>query len=169
MTSSLLPNLQTLTVGLTSVLRSHGSTSNQVTILRRQLNIYATSFPSEIVTCRVDDGSELRLFCKYAAGHSHNAYGHRGGVAYEAAVYRHLLQPSRAPTPTFYGSHTDISTGATWLILEHLDNTLRVSHTPEPAASMSVAARWIGQFHGIAKEHFSNTPMSFLNRYDAEY
>jgi hypothetical protein len=169
MTSSLLPSLQTLTVGLTSVLRSHGSTSNQVTILRRQLNIYASSFPSEIVTCRVDDGSELRLFCKYAAGHSHNAYGHRGGVAYEAAVYRYLLQPSRASAPTFYGSHTDCSTGATWLILEHLENTLRVSHTPEPAASMNVAARWIGQFHGIAKERFSNAPILFLNRYDAEY
>jgi aminoglycoside phosphotransferase (APT) family kinase protein len=34
---------------------------------------------------------------------------------------------------------------------------------------MKVAARWIGQFHGIAKEHFSNAPMAFLNRYGAEY
>src|SRR5215211_2719426 len=164
MNSSLLPNLQTLTVGLTSVLRS------QVTILDRQPNSYTTSFPSEIVRCRVDDGSELLLFCKYATGgHSDSAYGHRGGVAYEAAVYRYLLQPSRASAPTFYGSHTDCSTGATWLILEHLENTLRVSHTPEPAASMNVAARWIGQFHGIAKERFSNAPILFLNRYDAEY
>jgi hypothetical protein len=167
--SSLLPNLQTLTDGLASVLRSNGSTNNEATILRRHPNIYASSFPSEIVTCRVDDGSELRLFCKYAAGHSHSGYGHRGGVAYETAVYRHLLQPSQATTPTFYGAYTDISTGATWLILEHLDKTLRVSHTPEPAASMNLAARWIGRFHGTTKEHFSYAPMPFLHRYDAEY
>jgi hypothetical protein len=169
MTSSPLPNLQILTVGLTSVLRSHGRTNDQVTILRRHPNIYASSFPSEIVTCRVDDGSELRLFCKYATGHSHGAYGHRGGIAYEAAIYRHLLQPSHATTPAFYGAYAEISTGATWLILEYLDKTLRVSHTPEPAASMKVAARWIGQFHGTMKEHFSHTPVKFLNRYDAEY
>jgi hypothetical protein len=173
MNSSLLPNLQTLTVGLTSVLRSGGFATDRVTILGRQLNAYATSFPSEIVTCRVEDGSELRLFCKYATGQSgntHNIYGHRGGVIYEAAVYGRLLQPSPASTPTFYGSHTDSSTGGTWLILEHLDNTLRVNRTPEPAASMNVAARWIGRFHGSAKEHFSKAPISsFLNRYDAEY
>lgn len=169
MASFLLPNLRTLTVGLTSVLRSHGSTNNQVTILGREFNIYASSFPSEIVTCRVDDGSELRLFCKYAAAHNHNAYGHRGGVAYEAAVYRHLLRPSQASTATFYGSYTDRSTGATWLILEHLDKTLRVSHTPEPADSMNAAARWIGRFHSITKERFSHAPMPFVNRYDAEY
>src|SRR4051794_27285741 len=173
MNFSLLPNLQTLTVGLTSVLRSGGFTTDRVTILRRQLNAYATTFPSEIVTCRVDGGSELRLFCKYAGGrgrgHSHSAHGHRGGVAYEAAVYGHLLQPSRASTPTFYGSHIDASTGVTWLILEHLDDTLRVSHTPEPAASMNVAARWIGRFHGTAEEHFPSAPIAFLNRYDAEY
>jgi hypothetical protein len=166
---SRLPNLQTLASGLTSVLRSHGSTKNQVTIVRRQSNVYATSFPSEIVTCRVDDGTELRLFCKYAAGHSHSAYGHRGGVAYEAEVYRHLLQPSQASTPMFYGSHTDISTGATWLIIEHVDETFRVSHTPEPAASMNVAARWIGQFHSMTKKHFLHAPMPVLNRYDPEY
>jgi aminoglycoside phosphotransferase (APT) family kinase protein len=167
--SSLFPDLETLAVGLTSVLRSHGSVKNRVTILGRQLNVYASSFPSEIVTCRLDDGSELRLFCKYAAGHGHNAYGHRGGVAYEAAVYRHLLQPSQVSTPTFYGSHTDISTGTTWLVLEHLDQTLRVSHTPEPAASMNVAARWIGQFHSITKDYFSHAPMSVLNKYHPEY
>jgi Phosphotransferase enzyme family len=167
--SFLIPNLRTLTVGLTSDLRNYGSANNRVTILRRESNIYAGSFPSEIVTCRVDDGSELRWLFKYAAAHSHNAYGHRGGVADEAAVCRHSLRPSQASTPTFYWSHTDSSTGATGLILEHLDKTLRVSHTPEPAETMSAAARWIGRFHSMTKEHFSHAPMPFVNRYDAEY
>jgi hypothetical protein len=59
---SRLPNLQSLTVGLTSVLRS------EVTILDRQPNIFTSTFPSEIVTCRVDGDSKLLLLCKYAAG-----------------------------------------------------------------------------------------------------
>jgi hypothetical protein len=170
MAYSRLPNLPTLTAGLTSVLRS------QVTILDRQPNVYTSTFPSEIVRCRVDDGSELQLFCKYAAHHSHNAYGHRGGVAYEAAVYRHLLQPSQVSTPTFYGAYTDVSTGDTSLILEHLDNSVRlihvnsvrVSRTPEPAP-MDLAARWIGQFHRVTEERLSHAPIQFLITYDAEY
>jgi aminoglycoside phosphotransferase (APT) family kinase protein len=139
-----------------------------VTILDRLPNVYASTFPSEIVRCRVDDGSELQLFCKYAARHSHNAYGHRGGVAYEAAVYRYLLQPSQVSTPTFYGAYTDASTGDTSLILEHLDNSVRVSRTPEPAP-MDLAAHWIGQFHRVSEERLSHVPMPFLIRYDAEY
>lgn len=161
---SRLPNLQTLTVGLASVLRS------RVTILDRQPNPYASTFPSEIVTCRVDGGSKLLLFCKYAAGgHSDNVYGHRGGVAYEAAVYRHLLQPSQVSTPTLYGTYTDISTGDSWLVLEYLEKNLRLSMVTETAAPMSLAARWIGQFHRVGEERLSHVSMPFLIRYNAEY
>jgi len=169
MASSLLPNLQTLTVGLTSVLRS------QVTVLDRQSNIFTSTFPSEIVTCRVDEGSKLLLLCKYAAGgHRENVYGHRGGVAYEAAVYRHLLQPSHASTPTFYGMYSDISTGDSWLVLEYLDNSLRLHLTSTKEvtgvpAPIGLAARWIGQFHHVSEERVSYAQRPFLIKYDAEY
>jgi hypothetical protein len=72
------PDLQTLRAGLTSILNMHGVTHGRVTILERQPNLPASSFPAEIVTCRLEDGSELRLVCKYSAGRSHNASGHRG-------------------------------------------------------------------------------------------
>jgi hypothetical protein len=161
---SRLPNLQSLTVGLTSVLRS------QVTILDRQPNIYASTFPSEIVTCRVDGGSILLLLCKYAAGgHRDNVYGHRGGVAYEAAVYRHLLQPSQASTPTFYGMYSDIATGESWLVLEYVDKSLRLPQGTGVPAPIGLAARWIGQFHRVSEERLSSVLRSFLIRYDAEY
>jgi hypothetical protein len=161
---SRLPNLQTLTVGLASLLRS------QVTVLDRRPNPYTSTFPSEIVTCRVHGGGELVLFCKYAAGgHPDNVYGHRGGVAYEAAVYRHLLQPSRASTPTLYGTYTDVSTGDSWLVVEYLDKSLRLPQVAETAAPMSLAARWIGQFHRVSEERLSHSPMPFLIRYNAEY
>lgn len=50
---SLLPDLQTLTVGVTSVLEKYDSASGQVTILGRRSNVNTASFHSEIVTCRV--------------------------------------------------------------------------------------------------------------------
>jgi Phosphotransferase enzyme family len=161
----MLPDLQTLTHNLAHVLKS------QVTIIDRQPNIYTSTFPSEIVTCRVDGGSEVQLFCKYAAGgRPDNAYGHRGGVAYEAAVYRHLLQSSHVSTPTLYGTYTDVSTGDSWLVLEYLGTYLRVHNTTRtPAPVMDSAARWIGQFHRISEERLSHVPMPWLIRYDAEY
>ena len=161
--SNRLPNLQILSAGLTSVLRS------QVTILDRQPNVYSSTFPSEIVRCWVDDGSELRLFCKYAAHHSDNACGHRGGVAYEAAVYRHLLQPSPVSTPTLYGAYTDVSTGDTWLVLEYIDKSSRLHHARGTLAPMGLAARWIGRFHRVSEERLSHAPMPFLISYDADY
>ncbi len=48
--------------------------------------------PNEVVTCQWANDSKSRVFIKYEAGHSHDSFGHRGGVAYEAEVYRNLLQ-----------------------------------------------------------------------------
>jgi Phosphotransferase enzyme family len=163
---SRLPNLQSLTVGLASVLRS------QVTVLDRQPNTYTSTFPSEIVRCRVDGGSELLLFCKYGTGHGTSLSGitgHKGGVPYEAAVYRHVLRTSRATTPTFYGAYKDVKTDDTWLILEYLDDSVRLHRTREPSAAIGLAARWIGRFHNATEERLSRPSMHFLTRYDTEY
>jgi hypothetical protein len=141
-----------------------------VTIIDRQPNDYTSTFPSEIVRCRVDDGSELQLFCKYASGgHLDAVYGHRGGVAYESAIYRHLLQPSQISTPRLYGAYRDISTGDSWLILEYLENNLRLSQLTGVPPPMCLGARWIGQFHRVSEERLSRDPVPFLIRYDADY
>lgn len=163
---SRLPNLQSLTAGLTSVLRS------QVKILDRQLNIYSATFPSEIVRCRLGDSHELQLLCKYGNDHGTSLSpitGHKGGVPYEAAVYSRILQASRATTPTFYGAYRDGETDHTWLILKYLDNSARLQFTGEPSAAMALAARWIGRFHNAAEERLSRASMRFLTRYNTEY
>ena len=163
---SRLPNLQTLDVGLTSVLRS------QATILDRQPNAYASTFPSEIVRCQLGNGRELRLLCKYGGDHSMSLSGrtgHKGGVPYEAAAYRHVLRTSRATTPKFYGAYKDVETGDTWLILEYLDDSVRLRKMRESSAAMGLAARWIGRFHNTTEERLSDASMRFLSRYDAEY
>jgi len=162
------PDLHTLIGGLTSVLNSHGSTNGRVTILERQPNFPAGTFPAEIVTCRLEDGRELRLFCKYSAGRSHNASGHRSGVAYEAAVYRHILQPSKTSVPKFYGVFAGGNAGETGLILEYLDKGRRVRDTRQVAV-LSQGAAWIGRFHALSEASLCGVPTSFLIRYDAEY
>lgn len=163
-----LPDLPTLTVGLTYVFRSNGYADGQVTIVDREPNVYASTFPSEIVTCRFDNGSELRLFCKYEAGHFQSSHGHRGGVAYEAEVYCHLLQPLAVSVPTSYGAYTNGMTGDTWLILEHLENSVSVKKLPG-AAAMGLAARWIGRFHAAQEVRLSSAPRPCVNTYDVEY
>jgi hypothetical protein len=167
-----LPDLQTLTTRLTHILRTHGFAAAQLSILNRRPNVYASTFPSEIVTCQFGNGTELQVLCKYGASHGISLpgiAGHKGGVPYEAVVYRHVLRTSRATTPTFYGACADVKTGHTWLILEYLDNSLRLHRAREPSVAMSLAARWIGRFHNAAEERLSRTSTRFLTRYDTEY
>ena len=168
----MLPDLQTLTTNFSKVLTTHGFAAARLSILDRQPNIYASTFPSEIVTCQFGNGSERRLLCKYGAGHDTSlsgVTGHKGGVPYEAAVYRHVLRTSQATTPTFYGAYRDGKTDRTWLILEYLDDSIRLHRTREPSAAIGLAARWIGQFHNATEQHLSRTSMRFLTRYDTEY
>ena len=161
-----LPNLRNLVVGLASVLKS------RVTVLGRQPNTHTSTFPSEIVSCRLGSGRELRLLCKYGADHRTSLSGitgHKGGVPYEAAVYHNVLLTPRTTTPEFYGAYTDGETGDTWLILEYLGDGVRLGKMRESSAAMTLAARWIGRFHNATEERLSGSSMRFLTRYDAEY
>jgi hypothetical protein len=162
-----LPDLQTLTRILDSIL-TEKSADDHVIILARERNPRACTYPSEVVTCQLADGSELQLLCKYEGGRNHNAYGHRGGTAYEAEVYRQLLQPLPVSTPPFYGAHKDAITGEIWLILEYFDKSLRVEDSPDPAV-LKAAARWLGRFHKTNEALRLTASLPFLNRHNAEY
>src|SRR5260370_3625523 len=163
------PDLQTLTLGLKSAFVSTGHTCKQLVVLGRELNVYASTFPSEIVMCRLDDGRDLQLLCKYSDNNKDSVYGHRGGVTYEAAVYRHILQSSRVSRPTFHGDYTDSNTGATWLIVEYLDKGVWIDKTLEEPTSVELAASWIGQFQAEIDARLTSASIPFLNTYDAEY
>jgi hypothetical protein len=168
--SCVFPDLETLTAGLTAALSSNGFTDRQVTVINRcavTTDSFGT-YPKEIVRCRMDDGGELSLLCKYPspAGRTHACYGHRGGLAYEAAVYRHVLQPLQASTPRFYGTYTDPLTGEECLIIECLDEAVPSYYD---RATMILAARWIGRFHAAYEADTSSVRTPVLNRYDADY
>jgi Phosphotransferase enzyme family len=166
---TLLPDDQLLKARLESALGGNGSVGEGFTILQRQPNAYASTFPSEIVRCRLGNGSELCLLCKYGAGQSPGTAGHRGGVAYEAAVYHHLLPSLHLSAPRYYGSHSDAESGRTWLIIEFVEHGIRASEVPAPAAALRLAARWIGRFHAANEARLATAPFPFLSTYDPDY
>jgi phosphotransferase family enzyme len=132
-------------------------------VVSRKAYIYGTSFLTEIVTCRLPGGKKLRLFCKYGTGADEaTGYGHRGGVSYEARVYRDVLQPLGVRTVPFYGTHHDPDTGTTWLVL---------GFQPGWPIDMrlDLAGRWIGEFQRAATAHFRDMPPAWLKRYDPAY
>jgi len=105
--------------------------------------------------------------CKYG-GNSCSDYGSRGGIPYEAEVYLHVLQPLRLSTARFYGSYKDVISGETWLVVEYLDESLRVSSDSYPGA-VCMAIRWLGGFHAANEALLLNSSIAFLKKYDYEY
>ncbi len=168
MLHALLPREAALVSGLSYVFGHDGSACGRVTVLARQPNGFASTFPSEIVTCRLSDGRELRVLCKYGCGQSHTSHGHRGDVSYEADVYRHVIQPLQSSAPRLYGSHKP-NASETWLVIEYVDEGVRVSQVAECRHPLRRAARWIAQFHVASGARLARAPMSFLNTYDADY
>ena len=162
------PHPDNLTAALTSIFGRNGSARGRPAAVHREPTPYVTTFPCEIVTCRFLDGSRLRLFCKYAAKDGACSHGQRGGVGYEAEVYRRVLKPLRASAPVFYGSYTDRNTGGAWLVLEYLRRSMRVGKIPGLRA-MKLAARWIGEFHRANEARVARASTSFLTTYDAAY
>jgi hypothetical protein len=179
-TTTEFPSLGDLTIGIKFVLTTDGRhTFDDLLIVAREPNAKMKTFLTEMVTCRLDGATELRLFCKYEAGRSHNSYGHRRGIAYEAEVYRRVLRSSRLATPRFYGAYCQAVTGDTWLILQSLDkralpsNVRRDLHIDDDLTrlkyKLSLAARWIGQFHASYENCLPYSLTSFLNTYDEHY
>jgi hypothetical protein len=170
----LLPDAPTLTTRLTAALNGGRSATHPVTILKRELPPFMSTFPNEIVTCRLADGRRRRVFVKYQAGHSHDSYGHRGDIPYETEVYRRLLDPLRDFRPKCLGAHTDPDTGDVSLFLEYVYRNVRLCDmvwkrsTRQPRA-MIQAAQWVGHFHAAHERCVDDRSLAFLKRYDDAY
>jgi hypothetical protein len=160
-----IPDLKSLTAVLAPILDWNGSRKG-VIVEHRETNPFASTFPSELVTCRFGDGSKLRLLCKYGGNQQEITHGHRGGVPYEAAVYREVLESSQTSAPGLYGNHTDSRTGKAWIVIEYLEGSKRVNKLPD---SMPEAARWIGRFHAAGETLLATNRPQFLTEYDQEY
>ena len=135
-------------------------------VVERTPNLYTSSFASEVVTCRRGDGAVCRLLCKYGPTGVDSGHGHRGGVTYEGAVYRHALEPAQLGTPRLLGVHDERAEGRTWLVIEYLDTAERVAWH---SAAVAPAASWIGRFHATMKRRVEAPELAFLRRYDEGY
>jgi len=165
--ASRFPDSERLTAGLKAVFRDNAYGNPRVTVLGRKPNRFESTFPSEIITCRLAGNGILSVFCKYGTSNFDNAYGHRGGVSYEAAVYKEVLAPLHTSAPAFYGAYMEKRSGQTWLLIEYLKEASRdISKTNDAVIH---AARWIGRFHASNEERISSTRLGFLQKYDANY
>ncbi len=160
------PSTQNLGEELSKLLRDDHPTG--VTIVDRQMNAYASTFPSEIVTCRASDGSLLKLLCKCVT-HLDTFNPQLAELPYEIQVYKHVLAPLPLTTPRFYGAWDHDPAGAAWLVIEYLDPSQRVTHVEEPEASVEAAAIWLGRFHALNEPRTPQPELSFLNRFDLQH
>lgn len=144
--------------------------ANPVSILKRESNDYARTFPSEIVTLRNGDDIEAMLFCKYMTHlpEDHCDYGMRGGVPYEAKVYERVLRSLTVSTPGYVGTDRDARTGVEWLVLRHIAGATDIDRTTEPDM-MPKAAAWLGRFHAEASGLAHDPSRAFLKQYDLEF
>ena len=166
MSTSIFPDVEKLTAALNNIFCGEGRIDSPVVVTKREPAIYASTAPSETVTCRLANKTEFVLFCKYG-GRTQHSHGTRGGVTYEAEVYRRVLQPLKISKATFCGAYEDVATGETWLFLEYLDKCVRLSKTWEE--EMRLTARWLGHFHAINEARLSTESIPFLKVYDVEY
>lgn len=161
------PELATVQRALASVLCD--GPQQDIRVIAREPSIYATTFPSEIITCAFPDGRVLRTYCKYGRAHQSERYGDRRGVLYEGKVYRSVLRHTEPRTATFYGLYVDDEIpDRVILVLEYVSDTVRVNSTPDPEA-LPLAARWIGAFHRTAGMRLTSETLPFLTRFDESY
>ena len=165
------PSTRTLASRLSRMLEADRSIAESVEIVDRAPEPNASTFPVEIVTCRVGDREPRTLLCKYSRPQRcqlpawHVSHGHRRGVGYEGFVYRHVLEPLQMTTPRLWGTYEGAG-GRHWLAIEYLADCIRVKSAPE---DIELAADWIGQFHARNQGRLRESALKFLGTYSADY
>jgi hypothetical protein len=155
--------LDDLIVGLASV---KGVSPGDVEVLDRRFNLYSTSSPSEIVTCRFATSRRQTVLIKRGTASRRPDRGYWGGLVYEARVYREVLEPLGIRTPRLFGTFVD-SDGVVSSVIGFIDGAWRAYQDPEQRA-LAGAARWIGRFHRRSMRIGDDVRRN-LKRYDVPY
>ena len=146
------------------VLLHHLSTviSGNLEIVTREPSIRSSTFPAEIIRCRVNN-EPVSLLCKYLNGMSHNNFGHRGAIEYEARVYEDILSRINLPSATYYGIYT-MENNDLCMVIEFLEGgELLFRSLEENQIERSV--KWIAEFHNL----FQDKLPEGIRKYDADY
>jgi aminoglycoside phosphotransferase (APT) family kinase protein len=140
-----------------------------VTLRERSEFVSTSTYPAELLTLE-SDGVVHQVLCKYSAGRDdHRCWGHRGGLDHEARVYQHVLRPLGVTEPACHGAYEDPESGWTWLVLEYLDDAVRIHQVEDSDTNMMRAAAWLGAFHAAGQDRLPATGRRCLSTYDANY
>lgn len=141
-----------------------GMHGDDLQLVSRSPNVYASSYASELVQLRSAAGESIRLFCKYGVPRSATR-GHRWGIGYESQVYRQILTPLRISAPRLFGSWS--SGELAGIALEALDSAAPLKRLG--AAGVAAAAAWLGRFHRRTEPVTEAGPVGCLRHYDAAH
>lgn len=159
----LFPGEQQLSQPLETMVNRFHSPDYMVALTDRKPFYYCSTSPAEVITCRLNNGQLVSLFCKYGGSHAQYSYGHRGGVEYEAEIYREILQQAPVSTPRFYGYSND-DNKKVWLAIEYLSGSNLLKDIPY-AENFAKAAAWIGHLH----KFYESRPCPVVKMYDTAY
>lgn len=134
-----------------------------IQLFSRQHSIYSSTFPSEIIKCKIDNRNYSFLF-KYLDGIDNTFFGHRGAVTYEAQVYKEILRSIPLTTPAFYGLCKQGNTDNVLMVIEYLENA-ELLYRSAAQDQFEKTVKWIAEFH----ELFKHDQPDFLIRYTAAY
>jgi aminoglycoside phosphotransferase (APT) family kinase protein len=154
MSAGLVPDLETVAAALSAA-------PGEPSLVEQEPNWYGDG-RSQILTCRLPDGTDFRLFCKYDKPGEQE-------IAYEARVYRELLDSLEGDSVLrYYGSHVDEESGRGLLIVEYLEGRDDLRDGLRQTDTLVRGAGWLGRFHRAMDERFGSSPPAFLRRNEAD-
>lgn len=139
----------------------------RVAHLSRTPSRSATSYSSEVVSVRLEDGTEMRFFLKdYGSSRRPRPEASRRRER-ELGVYRRLIGDGELGTARYCGAVWDDDSAVHWLLLELVPGT-QLRHME--LRFWIDAARWLGRLQG----RFAGPPalsgaMPLLERHDADF
>ena len=151
-----------------STILEKGTHTNGVQLLGRDRSRGFSTMTNEVVSCRLSDGTELRVLCKYGPGNAHPGFGHRRGLENEIRIYREHLSRLALSTPHFWGSQFDAASGEHWLAIEYVPGGLTLTRGPQPE-TLIAAAGWLADFHARSLALMVDRSSSDFIEYDAPY
>ena len=159
---STLPNTELLTIHLSKLLSANGPAL--VEIISRSPFKGSSTFPAEIISCKLSDGRVINLFGKYLAGLGPNNHGHRGGVEYEIKIYDEVLRNLPLTKVNFWGKCYFNETNETLLLMDLLQDSASLKGNSDITLYLK-AASWVAQMHHF----FENKVPPFVKVYDRNY
>jgi thiamine kinase-like enzyme len=124
----------------------------------------SSTFPAEVIHCKLPGEKVMPLFGKYLAGLGPNNHGHRGGVEYEIKIYDEILRTIPLSKAGYWGKCFFPESNETMLVMEYLEGTYSLKGNPDINHYLR-AAGWIARLHRI----YLNKAPSFVKVYDREY